>query len=478
MKTLVISILRIGDLLMQKPLLQSLKDQGHEVHVLMNKQFQTASELVADVVDKFFYFDRELYQKSAGEAQYNILYGSQLINELITELNSESYINIYNFTHTRLSAVLTGAIGAKTRFGAHYLQGTFHGNSSPWAEYFNTHFSAPRGSLFHYTDLLAKMFNLKVKPFEIRQRSQRNQLIFLQCFTSDKKKNWNLKNFVDLKKAIEEKYPFHLVKVLAAPQEVRELSSYFESLDIWECDLATVAMLLKEASLLIGLDTSLKHLAAIQGTPVVEINLGSADNIKTSVYSQKIWQVSSNVGCSPCAHATACPQSSHLCGEQITPQNVLNAVQEALALRANDFEQDLESDRLVWEIYLQGYSERRFQPSATYLARTLKLMEWQVRLEKALTANSRLFNVQNLQKDDVADFILLGQEILKSKSDKGAYFLKLTDALIHTPPRGDLMLRELEKAAQESRTLLKIRSDFSLGVKSGQNYGTNFEVGA
>lgn len=478
MKVLVISLLRMGDLLMQKPLLDKLAASGHQIHLLMNAQFEGVTPVLADVVKKFHYFDRESYQRSAGEAHFNIFYGVQKIDALLDQLNEEEFDAIYNFTHNRLSAILTGAIRAGVKKGCHYNSGSFQGFDSPWIRYFNTHFSAPRGSVFHYTELLGKAFSIPASPIPVRTGVRNEGLILMQCFTSDAKKNWPLQNFKQLKNEIEKRHPYHLVRVLAAPNEVKALKEHFQDIDIWEADLQTAQWILQEAGVFVGLDTSIKHLAALVGTPVVEICLGGSDVAKTSAFQEGALSVMANVACAPCGHSEACPQKSHLCAEDVSVMKVVEQVSRQIAGVPVEADVDREADRIVWETYLEGSSQGKFAPTPSYMARTLRLLEWQLRLEKALSHSHPMKLREKVDKNDVSQFILIAQEILKSKQDKAAYFLSLTDALIHTPPEGGAMFNALEKALSESRQLLKIRSDLTIGVRDASYDRKIFEAGA
>ena len=61
MKLLVVSLLRLGDIIQQKPLLEGLRRQFPQarIHLLINRQFSQVSQLLGNTVDQYIYFDRE-----------------------------------------------------------------------------------------------------------------------------------------------------------------------------------------------------------------------------------------------------------------------------------------------------------------------------------------------------------------------------------------------------------------------------------
>ncbi len=76
MKILVLSLLRLGDIIQQEPLLKGLREKhpSAEIHLLLNRQFASVERVLDSVVDKYIYFDRESLQK-AWEKRPTIFYG-------------------------------------------------------------------------------------------------------------------------------------------------------------------------------------------------------------------------------------------------------------------------------------------------------------------------------------------------------------------------------------------------------------------
>ena len=73
MKVLVLSLLRAGDLVMQRPLLAALKEQspGCELHILINDEVSWIAPVLKEA-DHIHIFPRQILQRLTGEANHNI----------------------------------------------------------------------------------------------------------------------------------------------------------------------------------------------------------------------------------------------------------------------------------------------------------------------------------------------------------------------------------------------------------------------
>jgi ADP-heptose:LPS heptosyltransferase len=341
MIVLGISLLRMGDLVLQRPLIEGLRKMHpqSEIHLLVNKQFAQVEFLFEGLVDRFIYFDRESLQKSCGEQEYNILWGYHQLKNLVEEINRSDYEAVYNFTHNRLSAHLMGLISAHHRVGIYSLGGQFYGLSNPWIQFFNSYFGQPEATGFHYTELLARAMGipLKQRAADIKwRRVAGKKTVVIQALTSDSKKNWELDKFQSLVKILEQKTPF-AVKVLGAPFEQEALGKVFADKNLFICDFKGAAMELKDAVLLITGDTSVKHLGALYDVPILELALGSSQPLQVGAYSNNSVILQSRVACGPCPHSKKCSEPTHACGEIMSTAAVYEAARVLLNLDPPDW---------------------------------------------------------------------------------------------------------------------------------------------
>ena len=348
MKVLGISLLRLGDIVLQRPLIEALRQKhpGSVIHLLINKQFAQVEFLFAGIVDHFIYFDREQLQKSCGENEFNIFWGLQSLKNLVSELNEERYDIVYNFTHNRMTAHLAGLVNTAQRFGIFSVKGHFFGLNNPWIQFFNNYFGTAEAAGFHYTELLAKALEIPLRPASSRSTKITGQkLILIQPLTSDRKKNWQIERFQKLARRIYIETDYS-IKVLGAPFEKEVLLNYFNPSELFICDLEEASNQVKNAALLISCDTSVKHIAALYEVPILELSLGSSQPLQTGAYCQDSIILESRVNCGPCPHSKPCSQVSLKCAEQMSMQAVFDAAMHVVGIA-----------KAPWESFAQNHQE-------------------------------------------------------------------------------------------------------------------------
>src|SRR4051812_44844975 len=100
MKILVVSLLRLGDILLATSVLRSLKRENPkaEIHILINGQFQAVTNLIPHVT-KVFSFDRDGIQQIIGTADRSLLEAYFRVEDLVEQLQTEQYDKVINLTH-------------------------------------------------------------------------------------------------------------------------------------------------------------------------------------------------------------------------------------------------------------------------------------------------------------------------------------------------------------------------------------------
>ncbi|HRO66570.1 MAG TPA: glycosyltransferase family 9 protein, partial [Pseudobdellovibrionaceae bacterium] len=288
MKILVLSLLRVGDLIQQKPLLNRLREKhpGAEIHLLVNRSVLPVRDLFPEV-DLWFSFDRDGLQKQIGSAEMPLLKPLKELTALIEELSHEHYDLVCNFTHNRLSAFLSAAIPAAEKKGLLAGDQGFRPFENAWLRHFNERFGTKEGTPFHYVELLAGAFDLgRIEPPVLKSRGN---LLLIQPLTSDPKKNYHPTSWIRCLNAVRTSRPDLEIGVLGAPFEKETLLKYFDPEDLLICEWTELKGHLQRAALLVTGDTSVKHLAVQAGVPLLEIALGSADPEKTGAYAHGAW---------------------------------------------------------------------------------------------------------------------------------------------------------------------------------------------
>lgn len=331
MKTLVISLLRAGDILMQKPLFDALKKltSQRDLHLLLNDEVAWIAPLVSGMA-KVHIFPRKTLQRLMGEGCHNLARAPKELNDFIQTLKNEKFDEVFNFTHNRLSAYLAEEIQAPLNIGLISEGQRFKGINNTWLKLFNDRFSTQIRFGFHYSEILSLAMGLETKKFVSADKPRTINRIFLQTFTSDSKKNWQILNFRLLLDKLYQTYPHMVCRVLATQKDKEVLAKYFEDEEICTWDLQKMASEMTENDLLITGDTVVMHLASQKNVQVLELALGASDPWRTGPYGEGHIVLQSKVDCYPCVHSRPCRQLSHLCGDSIAADFVGRVVSSVI----------------------------------------------------------------------------------------------------------------------------------------------------
>ncbi len=404
MKVLVLSLLRAGDLIMQRPLFAAIKEQAKdcELHVLINDEVSWIAPVLKEI-DHVHIFPRAMLQKMLGENSYNIFKAGLELSSFLEKLNFHQFDQLMNFTHNRLSAYLAEEIQSPLKNGLHTTGLKFNGIENQWMKLFNDRFSGTQDFPFHYTEILARSFNLQVKAPSAPEKSKVNR-IFLQILTSDSKKNWGIANYRNLLNEMYSHYPEMTFKVLVSEREVDHLKNHFEAEEICTWNLSTLEQEFKSSDLLVSGDTVTMHLAAQKSAQIIEIALGSSDPWKTGPYGSGHWILTSKADCYPCTHSSPCRKLSHLCSQPITPKIVSKLIAKVIE-NTQDFEnlsQPKDSIQVL-RSQVMDYGYELVKVNGSKDIRVLNKILWQKIIEQDLEIQNLNFQDFGLTNESIDD---------------------------------------------------------------------------
>lgn len=336
MNILMISLLRAGDLLMHIKAIETLaKNPKANIYILTHRQ-NKGLEFLFPWIKKAFYFDRDLVQKSQKENFLPFDSGFLHTMRLISEINEVNFQSVYNFTNTKISAILLSLINGKNKIGLVHKGNQFTvQDPNRWIQYLNH----TESSKFHMIDVFKNSiietqghYSISVKENTIG----REKTICIQPLTSDVKKNWPLQKWKTLIDELKVKFSDHKIVILSANSEKTKL---FDSLknhipNIFVSSYKEAYDLINSSSLLITGDTSIKHLASFSDTPVLELVLGSARHSETGVYSNQGYLIFKPVACQPCRHSCQC-EHFFVCQNPISVNDVISATSYILQKSKN-----------------------------------------------------------------------------------------------------------------------------------------------
>ncbi len=330
--SLAISLLRLGDLLMHGHVLKALSKEKNSQISLLTHPFYDSISFLFPFIDKVYLLERESCQHSLGEPNLNKIWPLHHIEALLEKINSVSYQTAIDLTHTEHSFRWLTFIDAKEKVGVCYDKLLKHKSliaPNPYLTYLH---STPQ-SQYHFIDLFKQALKLPLEPLpKATLRSPHKPKIILQTLTSDPKKNWPMTNWKKLIPLILDFVPNSEIQILTSKAEHPKVDAAFGDLS-WSglCDILCTTLqetytLLKSASVLISLDTAIKHLATWSETPIIELAIGSSNPFETGAYQEDAIILCPQVSCAPCRHSSACSQKEFLCHSEITPELVLKSL--------------------------------------------------------------------------------------------------------------------------------------------------------
>lgn len=375
LRTLVLSLHRLGDLIMHAHVLKAYYEQSSASVSLLSHPYVKQVDFLLPFLDEIYIFERSLCQKSMGECFYNKEWPFKHISKILSDLNKRKFTKIVDITHSDTSARWMRFIEAQSKEGVSYNLSLTKKEFTAENLWFHYLHSLSR-SRIHLIDLFKKAMNLELNLLpSYNENFLSFKRIIFQTNSSDIKKNWPVKAWVSLLKKLKEQRPHYELIILCSPDERRKTESdFFEmghDIKVISCSIFEAYQLLKESTLLVTLDTSIKHLATWSQTPIVELALGSSDPIETGAYQNGALILQPSVQCSPCRHSSPCSQKAFLCHSELTVESVLRAInyrlnQENGFTRSNPLKPSYSFTQVTqrnqqYQSHLQSRSEESFR---------------------------------------------------------------------------------------------------------------------
>jgi ADP-heptose:LPS heptosyltransferase len=327
MKILVLSLLRLGDILMHQEIIDEIQEKhpASKIDLVINESFESVRPLLSGL-NQIHLFPRKEIQNNLVLKDESFFRAYRMLVDWAKKIQVLEYDMVVDLTHNDFSRALVSALKVPEI-------------GKPKRQYINDVFAETNRSSFHYVDALRQSIGLSGDVRALGVQSRDRSYLVLQPLTSDIKKNWPLQNFQKLIQAIHTSEPERVVYIVGAPSERTQLADAFVESDhvkIKICDLIQLKDILQNSEFLISGDTATLHLATLTQTPSLGIFLGSAEPSKTAPRMIGAWLLQSQEACVPCRHSSACSQTEHLCSLSVLSESVfkiLNAI-----WRGNDFE--------------------------------------------------------------------------------------------------------------------------------------------
>lgn len=270
---MVLSLLRLGDWIQSFPLLTEIQKSlpGLEaLHIVLQDAAKSAASLNSEF--QYSFFSRQNFARELVETEGSPSLALQELRQWSQKLIDWSPDRIIDLHPTDTSQALVRYLQSKMNVQVHEW-------NPEYKNYLNRNWLPALAPAFTWSDLQAGLLGFQ-SPAVPKERLTGGRRIALQPFTSDPKKNWDLRKWKSLALALKE-LCFE-VQILLSPSEAAEFEEHGSGLndELRVCTLVEAKHILESVSLLISGDTSILHLAALTGTPSLGLFLGPANKYK------------------------------------------------------------------------------------------------------------------------------------------------------------------------------------------------------
>ncbi len=489
MKTLVVSLLRLGDIVCATPVLHSLRRAGHEVHLLINDNFRQIVNILPEL-DGVHFFSRSVLQEEIRDLSAGSWSSVDRVTHLLRDLEDMKFDCVINLTHNRQSAWLMGAIPAPYKLGLeknHQGEASIHG---AWFRFLDER-NHLHGTMFHHVDIFKQGVGLDPSPLGLQlredaqaiakaeswSRSAGTKRILVQVTTSDPKKNWQFESWADLFRYLTQLRPKTEFLILCSPDEEVLLLPWVEALHAQQLpvrlavvSLAEVLSLCRRSDLVITVDTSIKHIAAATSTPILEIALGSGNFHELGTYREKSWIVASRAACYPCRHSESCSQPTHLCSQKLPAEmlavvahKILDSAHGDLRILAREYA-DLASLHEVIAIAGVGWwaHDLAEQLDSGFLLSLLEKMAWALMLGKQTEGSLPEYGSYGLRLAEVVQRCFPGLARSEWMKALNAAAYQLEKQAVESSSLTQRLRRTLAQSADLAEALRNILGDLQL----------------
>lgn len=335
----ILNLTRFGDLIQTTPVLSGLRKRfpDAEIHLIIKTRFREVARMLPGV-DEIHDIDGDALARLLMDPQADFLDAFRAARSIADELETLHFDAVFNFTHSRTSAVLLSLLDADRRIGFDLDRHGFRRVDEPWLRHMSALVLARRVSRYNLVDmylgaagLLGCREPLRVvvppagRAFAADRIPGGIPAVAVQLGASNDAKAWSVDHHARTLRALSRALPELLAVLVGVPAErdlARELRSACPSVRfcdlVGETEIGELAGVLERCRVLVTGDTGTMHLAGAVGTTTCAVFVGLGNPWETGVYGAGHWALASRIACAPCDHFVKCGFPA--CHDDIPPE--------------------------------------------------------------------------------------------------------------------------------------------------------------
>ena len=315
--TLIINLKRIGDIFSSAHLAHSLKKkgEGNNISILIFKEFENNLKSL-NLFDKIYTINRQEILILKGNDLFSDSSSLNLFTDALRPLKNIKFDTIVNYSNDEISTNIVSFLNFKKTSKVVGIQYDKQRNilfDSDWSIVFNDILTTFSFSPIHFIDCFHKMADItphlnekiilsnkkyddlaknnftQIKKIKFKEPDQ-VKVIGIQLKTSDQKKDIPKSTLIALLKQIQDSKNLLPVLLISSSLSEKDYANdinktFKNSLISIESDFLALPSVLNNLDLLITPDTSVKHIADLNKTPVLEVINGPAPFLKQGTYN-------------------------------------------------------------------------------------------------------------------------------------------------------------------------------------------------
>jgi ADP-heptose:LPS heptosyltransferase len=334
----ILNLTRFGDLIQTTPVLTGLRKRWPEarLHLIIKSRFRPVASLLPGV-DCIHEIDGDAIATALSDPDSDFLDALSLIRDTVDRLRAERFDLLFNFTHSRASAVLLSLLEPHSSIGFTIDRQGTRRVDSPWLIHMQTLVRARRMIRLNLVDVylgaagvqgrgerLGVRLPESARRFAVERLQGDGPRLAVQLGASQDAKTWSVDHYAAALRELARLVPqlrVVLVGVAAERARATQLRERLPALAfdelVGETRIDELGAVLERCKLLLTGDTGTMHLAAAVGTPVCAVFVGLGNPYETAPYGEGHYTLLSRIACAPCSHLVRCGYPA--CHDDIRP---------------------------------------------------------------------------------------------------------------------------------------------------------------
>jgi ADP-heptose:LPS heptosyltransferase len=323
----IVNLTRFGDLIQTTPVLSGLRQRypDAEIHLIVKTRFRQVAEMLPGV-DEIHDVDGDALARLLVDPESSFLDAFRAVRSTVDDLARVHFDVLFNFTHSRTSAVLLSLLDADRAVGFDLDRQGFRRVENPWLQHMSSLVRARGVTRFNLVDLYLGAADLigcgeplrvhippRARAFASERLQAQGPLVAVQLGASTDTKAWAVPRYAETLNSLSRLSPEMRVVLVGVPAE-RKLADQLRSTCpevafddlVGKTSISELAGVLERCNILLTGDTGTMHLAGAVGTTTCAIFVGLGNPWETAVYAEGHWALMSRLGCAPCDHFVKC----------------------------------------------------------------------------------------------------------------------------------------------------------------------------